>query len=118
MYDSILSKLSIILNVPKDFFVAINYLYEDNAGINKLKQVYEEAKKTYNFPYEFEDFLFRLDYVYCVDIMAYQDNPEKEVILSGNETEIEYRIYPGKAEKLSLKKQFNVLDDIDRKCFN
>lgn len=117
MYDSILSKLSIMLNVPKDFFVAINYLYEDNAGINKLKQVYEEAKKIYNFPYEFEDFLFRLDYVYCVDLIAYKDNPDKEVVLSGNETENEYEIYPRKGAKLSLKKQFDVLDDIDRKYF-
>ena len=117
MYDSILSKLSIMLNVPKDFFVAINYLYEDNAGINKLKQVYEEAKKIYNFPYEFEDFLFRLDYVYCVDLIAYKDNPDKEVVLSGNETENEYEIYPRKGAKLSLRKQFDVLDDIDRKYF-
>lgn len=117
MYDSILSKLSIILNVPKDFFVAINYLYEDNAGISKLKQVYEEAKKTYNFPYEFEDFLFRLDYIYCVDLIAYKDNPDKEVVLSGNETENEYGIYPNKGAKLSLKKEFDVIDDIDRKYF-
>jgi hypothetical protein len=117
MYDSILSKLSIMLNVPKDFFVAINYLYEDNAGINKLKQVYDEAKNVYNFPYEFEDFLFRLDYVYCVDLIAYKDNPDKEVVLGGNETENEYGIYPNKGAKLSLKKEFDVLDDIDRKYF-
>lgn len=117
MYDSILSKLSIMLNVPKDFFVAINYLYDDNIGLNKLKQIYEEAKKTYYYPYEFEDFLFRLDYVYCVDLIAYKDNPDKEVVLSGNETENEYEIYPRKGAKLSLKTQFDVLDDIDRKYF-
>ena len=40
MYDSILSKLSTILDVSKDFFVSINYLYENNVGINKLKQTY------------------------------------------------------------------------------
>lgn len=117
MYDSILSKLSIMLNVPKDFFVAINYLYENNIGINKLRQVYENAKKLYKFPYEFEDFMFRLDYVYCVDLTAYKENPAKKVILDGNETENNYEIYPGKGERLSLKKQFNVLDDIDRKYF-
>ncbi len=117
MYDSILSKLSIMLNVPKEFFVAINYLNEDNAGLNKLKQVYDDAKKAYNFPYEYEDFLFRLDYVYCVDLIAYKDNPDKDVVLNGNETENEYEIYPRKGAKLSLKKQSDVLDDLDRRYF-
>ena len=61
--------------------------------------------------------MFRLDYVYCVDLTAYKENPAKKVILDGNETENNYEIYPGKGERLSLKKQFNVLDDIDRKYF-
>ena len=117
MYDSILSKLSIMLNVPKDFFVAINYLYENNTGLNILKQTYETAKEKYNFPYEFEDFLLRLDYVYCTDVVAYINNPNKEVVLSGNETESEYEIYPGNSSTISLKKQFDILDDIDRKYF-
>ena len=117
MYDSILSKLSIMLNVPKDFFVSINYLYENNIGMNKLKQIYEEAKKSYNFPYEFEDFMFRLDYVYCVDITAYTKNEDKEVVLSGNETKKAYKIYPGKGLPISLKREFACLDDIDRKYF-
>ncbi len=117
MYDSILSKLSIMLNVSKDFFVGINYLYENNDSINKLKQVYEKAKKLYNFPYEFEDFMFRLDYAYCVDLIAYKENPDKKVVLGGNETKNKYEIYPGKSAKLSLKMQFDVLDDIDRKYF-
>ncbi len=43
MYDSILSKIAIILDVPKDFFVSINYLYDNNKGLNKMKQVYDEA---------------------------------------------------------------------------
>ena len=117
MYDSILSKLSIMLNVPKDFFVAINYLYENNTGLNILKQTYETAKEKYNFPYEFKDFLLRLDYVYCTDVVAYVNNPNKEVILSGEETENEYEIYPGNSSTISLKKQFDILDDIDRKYF-
>ncbi len=117
MYDSILSKLSIIMNVPKDFFVAINYLNENNIGLNKLRQAYEEAKQTYNYPYEFEDFLFRIDYVYCVDLLSYIDNPAKNEILSGNETQQEYQIYPKKAAKLSLETQFRTIDDIDIKYF-
>lgn len=117
MYDSIMNKLSILLNVSKDFFVSINYLYENNIGINELHQVYEDARKAYNIPFEFDDFMFRLDYIYCVDLMAYVENSDKKVILSGNETENKYEIHPGKGATLSLKKQFTVLDDIDRKCF-
>ena len=117
MYDLILSKLAIMLDVSKDFFVAINYLYNDDEGLKKLKQVYDEAKDAYGFPYDFEEFLFKLDYVYCVDLLAYKDNADKEVVLSGKETKNNYEIYPGKAAKLSLSLQFNTLDDIDRKYF-
>ena len=115
MYDSILSKLSIMLDVPKDFFVGINYLYENNIGINKLRQVYEEAQRSYNFPYEFEDFMYRLDYIYCVDLIAYIENPDKKTVLGGEETDTNYEIHPKKRKKLSLRRQFDVLDDIDRK---
>ena len=117
MYDSLLSKLSILLDVPKDFFVYINYLYDNNEGINMLKDVYDKAKNTYNYPYDFMTFMLRLDYVYCVDLIAYKDNPDKEVVLAGMETENMYEIYPGTGIKLSLKKEFDVIDDIDKKYF-
>ena len=61
--------------------------------------------------------MFRLDYVYCVDLIAYKDNPDKEIVLSGKETESSYEIYPGRGATISLKKQFDVIDDIDRKYF-
>ena len=117
MYDSILNKLSIMLDVPKDFFVSINYLYENNMGLNKLKEVYESSREKYKFPYEFDDFLFRLDYVYCVDLLAYKENPDKELLLKGEETKNYYAIYPDKNVTLSLHKQFGVIDDIDTKYF-
>ena len=49
--------------------------------------------------------------------MAYKDNPAKNIILSGNETEQAYEIHHGKGKVLSQRHQFNVLDDIDRKYF-
>ena len=117
MYDSILSKLSIMLGVTKDYFVSINYLYENNIGLDKLKQLYESSKEKYKFPYEFEDFLFRLDYVYCVDLIAYKENPDKELLLKGEETKNSYCIYSNKAATLSLHKEFEVIDDLDTKYF-
>ena len=32
MYDNLLSKLAIMLDVSKDYFVSINFLYENNEG--------------------------------------------------------------------------------------
>lgn len=115
MYDSILNKLSILLDVSKDFFVYINFLYEN--GMNLLKQRYNEMKNKYKFPYTFEDFMFRIDYIYCTDLLAYKENPDKENILKGKETNDKYIIYKNKSTNISLKKQFEVLDDIDRKYF-
>ena len=117
MYDSILSKMAIILNVSKDFFVAINFLCENNSGLNKLKEVYEKAQKVYKFPYSFAELMFKLDYIYCVDLLAYKNNPDKEVILQGRETDGEYEIHPNKGAKLSLKRQFATLYDLDYQYF-
>lgn len=117
MYDSLTSKLCILLGVSKDFLVYINFFYKGNAGMDLLKSCYENAKKKYNFPYEFEDFMFRLDYIYCTDLLSYQDNSDKVNILNGLETNSQYIIHENKAAKISLKKQFNLIDDIDTKYF-
>lgn len=117
MYDSMLSKLAIVLGTDKNFFVSINYEYSNNEGMERLKNAYEYAKKRYNLPYEFDEFMFRLDYVYCVDLMAYKDNPDKETILNGQQTSSNYEIHDNKGAKLSLKMQFDVIDDLDRKHF-
>ncbi|NMA50496.1 MAG: hypothetical protein GX951_01425 [Mollicutes bacterium] len=85
--------------------------------MERLKNAYEYAKKRYNLPYEFDEFMFRLDYVYCVDLMAYKDNPDKETILNGQQTSSNYEIHDNKGAKLSLKMQFDVIDDLDRKHF-
>lgn len=118
MYDSILSKLSIMLDVPKDFFVAINYLYKNNnEGLQQLKEVYEDARTQYEFPYDFEEFLYKIDYIICVDVTAYIRSMEKSTILSGKQSISKYEIYPERWENLSQQLQYDRLDDIDRNYF-
>lgn len=113
MYDNIISKLSIILEEDKDFFVSINYLYEDNKGLKKLEEKYNEAYQKYNLTYNFNDLLLMIDYIYVVDLMAYIDSPVKKQILDGNETEQYYEIYPKQCYKLSLDKQRSMLNKFD-----
>ena len=45
LYDNLLSKLAIILNVSKDYFVSINYLYKNNEALKYLEERYNEIKK-------------------------------------------------------------------------
>ena len=113
MYDSLLSKLAIMLDVSKDYFVSINFLYEKNEGLKNLETKYNEAREKYKLPYNFEGLLLILDYIYCVDLMAYKDNPDKHVILSGKETESAYEIHPGKNYKLSLQYQRKYMNGFD-----
>ena len=114
MYDSVLSKLSIILEVPKDYFVGINYMYKDDEGMNKLRRLYETKREKYRFPYKFEDFMYGIDYIYCADVTSYTNNPAKETILSGKQTEERYGIHTNRGEKLSQDQQFAFMTDIDR----
>lgn len=113
MYDSLLSKLAIMLNVSKDYFVSINFLYKNNEGLKNLEEKYNEAKEKYKLPYNFDTLLFILDYIYCVDLTAYTNNPDKEVILSGEETKSGYEIYPNKNYKLSLQAQRKYMNSFD-----
>ena len=116
MYDCMLSKLAIVFDVDKDFFVRINYFFKDNEGLNILRKKYEEVKEKYGFSYDFETMLFNLDYIYCVDLVAYIDGLDKDVILGGGETDTAYRIWPNKGVKLSLGLQKKLIDNFDS-CF-
>lgn len=113
MYDSLLSKLAIILDVPKDYFVSINYLYENNEGLKDLEEKYNIARERHNLPYNFEGLLLIFDYIYCVDLMAYIDSPVKNTILPGKETTDGYEIHPGESHKLSLLHQRNYMNKFD-----
>ena len=111
MYDNLLTKLAIIMGVSKDYFITINFLY--NEGLKDLEQRYNIVKERYKLPYTFEDLFFILDYIYCVDLMAYTSNLEKESILEGKETQYVYEIHPKRGEKLSLKRQRELLNNFD-----
>ncbi len=88
-------------------------MYENNEGLKKLQAKYNEAREKYKLPYNFEGLLLILDYIYCVDLMAYKDNPDKKIILDGKETESGYEIYPNKYYKLSLQSQRKYMNGFD-----
>ena len=113
MYDTLLNKLAIMIDVSKDYFVSINFLYKNNEGLKDLERKYNEARAKYKLPYDFEGLLLLLDYIYCVDLMAYKDNPDKQTILSGKETESGYEIHPEKYFKLSLHLQRKYMTGFD-----
>ena len=115
MYDSFLSKLAILLEVPKDYFVEINFLYKNNEGMYKLRNLYEKQQAKYHYPYKFEDFMYGLDYIYCVDLCAYTENPAKEVLLSGQPTKEQYGIHRNRGDRLSLDQEMAFINDLDRK---
>lgn len=88
MYDTLLSKLAAMMDISKDYFISINFLYENNEGLKKLETKYNEAREKYKLPYNFEGLLLILDYIYCVDLMAYKENPDKKTILEGKKQNI------------------------------
>lgn len=117
MYDNMLSKLAIIFDVDKDFFVKINYLGANDEGLNILKNKYDEVKEKYGFSYNFETMLFNLDYIYCVDLYGYIDNSDKNTILRGGVTDTVYEIWPNNGQKLSLGLQKKLIDNFDINFF-
>ena len=116
MYDNCLTKIGIILEVPKDYFVSINYLYKNNLGLKLLEEKYKVVKNKYQLPYEFNQLLLYYDYAYCVDLLAYKDNPDKQKILNGGITQ-KYEIHPNIGLELSLKSQQYNLSQLDGCCF-
>lgn len=112
MYDNLLTKIALVLEVPKDYFVSINYLYRNNEGLKLLEEKYAVARSKYQLPYDFYQFLLYYDYAYCVDLLAYKENPDKKIILDGGVTQ-RYEIHPNRGLALSLKDQMNNLSQID-----
>ena len=112
LYDNVLTKLAIVLDVPKDFFVSINFMYDDNKGFELLKEKYILAKEKYNLSIDFDELMLLYDYICCVKVYSYIENPDKNVILSGGVTGV-HAIHPHKGMALSLKNQFCVLAHID-----
>lgn len=117
MYDAMLSKLAIVLEVPKEFFVSINFLYKDDIGLKLLEEKYNEVSQKLKLQYDFKNMMFIFDYIYCVDLLAYKDNPAKKLILSGDETAEEYEIHSKIGRKVSLEMQKNFMNNFDRITF-
>ena len=117
MYDCELTKLAILLGVSKDYFVKINYMYKNNEGLKDLEAKYNIAKEKYKLQYDFATFLYFLDYIYCVDLLAYKENKDKENIINGKETEGYYVIYSNMSEKISLARQRIYINEIDISSF-
>ena len=113
MYDAILSKLAILLDVPKDFFVSINFLYDRDKGLDLLEEKYLKKREEKKIDLEFDQLLYAIDYIYVVDLMAYLEGEDKDIILSGKETDNVYCIYPTKGSKLSLSNQRKYMNYID-----
>lgn len=111
MYDCMLSKLAIILDTSKEFFVRINYLGENGFKIlqDKYNEIYEKKKLSIKF----EDLILMLDYIYCTDLLGYIDNPDKENILNGLTTTSLYEIHKGVGMAISLNVQRKYIDKID-----
>ena len=111
MYDAMLSKLAIILDVPKDYFVSINFQFDK--GLKLLEEKYNEKVKEKKWFKPFYDLLYKMDYIYVVDYMAYINGDDKDTILKGEETESKYEIYKNIGDKLSLCKQKEYINDLD-----
>lgn len=78
LYDSMLSKLSIIIEEPKEFFVTINYLYDNDQGMKMLEEKYNQALEKHRTKYDFLNMMYIFDYVYATDLMGYVENQNKE----------------------------------------
>ena len=68
LYDYLLTKLSYLLELPKDFFIKINYLNELDQnnypeGLTVLKEIYTKYQKMYNITLSFDKLMYQLDYI-------------------------------------------------------
>lgn len=68
LYDYLLTKLSYLLELPKEFFIKINYLNELDQnnypeGLTILKEIYTKYQKMYNITLSFDKLMYQLDYI-------------------------------------------------------
>ena len=114
MYDALLSKLAIMMGVSKEYFVKINYMYDDNKGLKKLEEDYKKAQIQKGLTFSFEQTMMTLDYAIVVDFLCYVKNEIKDLLLSGGKTEEKYAIYPGFSSILSQELQASSILRFDR----
>ena len=81
VYDYLLTKLSFLLELPKEFFIKINYLFEldDNnypKGLTVLKEIYNKYQTIYNIPLSFDNLMYQLDYIAYMYELTYSNYEE------------------------------------------
>lgn len=113
MYDALLSKLAIMMGVSKDYFVKINYMYDENKGLKKLEEDYEKAKAQKGLTFSFAQTMMILDYSFVVDFLCYVKNENHDLILSGGKTEEIYSIYPNFSSAISHDLQADYILSFD-----
>ena len=117
LYDAMLSKLAIILDVSKDFFVYINYYYKDGKGYQLLKEKYEEAKIKYNLSFTFDEVIILLDKIYVTDLFLYSDEVKeiKQKLLLGQRICI--KLYEEIDADISIKIEESCISSFDVELF-
>ena len=115
MYDALLSKLAIIMSVPKEYFVTINYMYENNKGMQKLQKDYNKAIEKKKIPIDFDTMMQIFDYAYVVDYIGYINTEDKDLVLKGQETHNSYIIHKNWWQKISQHTQASYIRDFDNK---
>ena len=115
MYGALLSKLSILMNVPEEYFVKINYMYNNNSGLKQLQTDYEKIREKKGLSLSFEGVMQIFDYAYVVDNICYVKQLNHDLVLSGGETSELYEIHPNFGLKLSQKLQAAYLTEFDRR---
>ena len=115
MYGTLLKKLSIIMNVPEEYFVKINYMYNNNLGLKQLQADYEKIREKKGLSLSFKGVMQIFDYAYVVDNICYVKQLNHDLVLSGGETPELYEIHPNLGLNLSQKLQAAYLAEFDRR---
>lgn len=117
LYDSLLTKLAIVLNVSKNFFVSINYYCDDDKGLKILERCYNKAKEKYNLSYTFNEIMVMLDRIYVTDLFLYsnEDMDSKNALL--NDRTLHVRLYSDLDTHISRKIEWDDIKNFDIELF-
>jgi len=114
MYDAMLTKAAMVLKYTKDDIVSVNYDFQNGMGILRMKYMMVEGERRY--PYSFQEFMYMLDYIYCMDVIMYVYPEDNEFYLTGGTTG-ETPIHDNRSERISLERQFGYIDEFDKAYF-
>ena len=109
LYDAMLTKLAIIMEEPKDYFITINFLNEFldsmmmTQGVYELKKKYDQVKRKRELPFTLEEIMWMFDYIYAVDYYSAVECNDKNDVAKGELSKETYRIH-GNGRKTHLSK--------------